>query len=238
MLPFKCLNGNGWILSKSRGRWIKLLNNEKYITQEYYELTPNEKNELSGQAMVTFSGYDAVSLRRLIHNEGEAGFMESEFDLAGNLSISNLKFLNVDSLQLPLRITFDITFRHMLKDMDRMVFFKPLISIFGDYLNTWSQDKRMFPVDMGCPNTESLKCRIRLPDHYQTEELPKAIRISLPGNDADFIFSMECTGNSLVIDLSLNVSKVFFDTEEYQSLREFYTQVNRKCNEMIILRKN
>ncbi len=237
MLPFKCLNSQGWVLSSSGGRWIKLLTNERYTTQEYYDLALNEESELTGNAIVTFSGYDAVNLRRLVQNEGEEGFREAVIDRAGNLVISNLKFQNRDSLHLPLRITFDITFRHFLKSIDQMVFFRPLISIFGDYRISWIKDTRMFPVDMGCPATEKLNCRIRLPEHYQTEELPGTIKIGLPDNDASFIFGAVSTNNTLVISLELNVNKTFFDTEEYQSFREFYTQVNRKCNEMVILRE-
>jgi hypothetical protein len=236
MLPLKCLNGQGWLLSKARGRWVKLLNNEKYATQEYYDLTLTEKAELTGHAIVTFSGYDAVNLRRLIHNEGAAGFSKEEIAPAGNLTVSNLKFGNLDSLYLPLQVTFDITFRHTLKYLNNTVFFKPLISIFGDYVNPWIKAERIFPVDNGCPSSDNLNCRIRLPDNYKQEELPKNIKINMPDNDASFIFGTESVGNNLNIAFELNVSKIFFETEEYPAFREFYTRVNKKCNEMVILK--
>jgi transglutaminase-like putative cysteine protease len=235
MLPFKCLNGNGWILNKTQGRWIKLLHDEDFVTREYYDLMLNEQGELTGRAIVTFSGFDALNVRRLIQNEGETGFRENKMDLAGNLSVSNLKFLNTDSSHLPLQVTFNVTFRHILMNINEMVCFKPMISIFGDYLNPWIQEERMFPVDKGCPSTESLKCRIQLPRNYKPEELPKGIRISLPGDDATFIFNSKFTRDILEIDFDLTVSKSFFDTGEYPSFREFYSQVNRKCNEMILI---
>jgi len=238
MLPFKCLNIRGWVMSKTRGRWVNLLNQEKYATQEYYDLTLNEKNELTGHAIVTFSGYDAINLRRLIHNEGEAGFRAEKIAHAGNITISDLKFTDMDSLHLPLRITFDITIRHTLKKVNQEVFFKPQLWIFGNYINTWIKAERKLPVDQGCPSTERLNCRIRLPDHYLVEELPKTIRIRMPDNAADFLFGTETIGNTLVIACELNVNKAFFETQEYPALREFYTQVNKKCNEMVILKEN
>ncbi len=35
----------------------------------------------------------------------------------------------------------------------------------------------------------------------------------------------------------LDLRKTFFKTTEYSAVREFYTQVNKKCSEMIILKK-
>jgi hypothetical protein len=237
MLPFKCLNAQGWVLSKIHGRWVNLLNNEKYATQEYYDLVLNEKGELEGHATVAFTGYDAVNLRRLLHNEGEAGFMEKKITRAGNLLVSNVKFVDLDSLHLPLRITFDIAFSHTLRNVNRLVFFKPLISIFGDYINPWIKDERMFPIDHGCPSTEILNCRIQLPDHYDPEELPENIRIQMPDNDASFMFAASSLGNSLNIACELRIRKTFFGVEKYPAYQEFYTLINKKCNEMVILKE-
>lgn len=238
MLPFKCMNVRGWVMSKNKGRWINLLNQEKYSTQEYFDLTLTENNELSGQAIVIFSGYDALNMRQLIHNMGEAGFRSEKIPSTGSITISNLKFGDVDSLHLPLRITFDITIRHTLKAVNQKVFFKPQLWLFGSYINTWIKADRKLPVDHGCPSNERLNCRIRLPDHYLVEELPKTIRIKMAENAADFLFGTETIGNTLVIASELNVNKAFFETKEYPDLREFYTQVNKKCNEMVILKEN
>jgi hypothetical protein len=54
MLPFKCLNIEGWVLNKNQGRWVSLLHNEKRVTQEYYELMLAENGDLTGHAIVTF----------------------------------------------------------------------------------------------------------------------------------------------------------------------------------------
>jgi hypothetical protein len=237
VLPIKCLNGQGWVLSINNGRWVKLLNREMYETNESYDLVLNEKKELAGQALITFSGYDAVNMRQLIHEEGESGFLQKEAELAGNTVVSNLKILNLDSLQLPLKVAFDITFRHMITEVNQILFFRPLISIFGNYMNTWVKDERLYPVDLACPSTEYLYYRIRLPEGYRLEEVPESTRIRMPENDASFSFGGEFNGNQLIVSCDLRVRKVFFSTDEYPLFREFYTRLNKKCNEMVIIEK-
>lgn len=236
MLPFKCLNIEGWVLSPTRGRWVKLLNEESYTTREHYDLKLNSNGEFEGHAVISFSGYDAVDLRRLLYNEGEEGFREEVFAEAGNLTISNMVFQHTDSLESPLRLTFNVKFRHLLQKADQMVFFRPMISLFGDYVNSWVKDERNFPIDRGCPTFDSLTCILHLPDNYLVEELPKSAKILLPNQEAKFELGNTYSNNVLTITSNLTVSKTRFETNEYQSFREFYTQVNKKCNEMIIMK--
>ncbi len=69
----------------------------------------------------------------MVHNEGIIGFSEEKIANSGDLTVSNLKFNALDSLKSPLRISFDIKFKHSMQTANQMLFFKPLISIFGKY---------------------------------------------------------------------------------------------------------
>jgi hypothetical protein len=236
-LPFKCLNGEGWILSPNRGRWVKLLNKEKRAIQEFYDLTLNESGELTGHGEVSFMGYDAQEIRRLMHNEGEIGFREEMIANSGDLTISNLKFYALDSLQHPLRVSFDIVFKHHIQIADQMLFFRPLNSLFGRFRNVWVKDERRFPIDIGCPLINNFNCIIHLPGTIKTDELPKTMRINMPENDAKFLFGISPVSDGISILAELDMRKTNFKTSEYSAVREFYTQVNKKCSEMILLKK-
>ncbi len=237
-LPFKCLNGEGWVLSPNRGRWVKLLNNEKRTIKEFYDLTLEESGELTGHGDVIFYGYEALEVRKLLHNEGEMGFREERIANSGDLSITNLKFYALDSLHSPVRISYDIKFKHSIQVAGQYLFFKPLISIFGGYRNVWIKDERKFPIDLGCPVRSNFICVMHLPSNIKTEELPKTIRINMPGNDAKFMFGISPANDGISILAEVELQKTKYSTTEYPTIREFYTQVNKKCSEMIILKKS
>jgi hypothetical protein len=118
-----------------------------------------------------------------------------------------------------------------------MYFFKPLISLFGRYRNVWVKDERSFPIDVGCPLTSIFNCVIHLPESIKTDELPKTMRINMPDNDAKFLFGINPIADGISIFTELDLRKTNFKTTEYSGVREFYTQVNKKCSEMIILKK-
>jgi hypothetical protein len=235
-LPFKCMNGEGWVLNPTRGRWVKLLNNEKKAIQEFYDLTLDEAGEIIGRGNVSFAGYDAIEIRKLLQTEGEVGFRDKKIANSGDLTLTNLKFYAVDSLDAPLRISFDLKFKHNILFANQYLFFRPLISLFGRYRNGWIKDERKFPIDLGCPVINNFECKIHLPATVEIEELPKTIRIHMPENEAGFLFGVTREEGGISIQAELDLRKTSFKTTEYIAVREFYTQVNKKCSEMILLK--
>lgn len=238
-LPFKCQNVDGWVLSKTRGRWVKLLTNEKYAVQEFYALTCKPDGDLVGKCEASFSGYDAVNYRRLIHNEGETGFRYKVMEKPGlNYTISNLVFESLDSLSKVLNVSFDIVIHNAFHSGTDMEFFNPMFSIFGDYNKTWVKEERKFAIDMGCPTRNNYTCIIEFPEGTGFSEIPGNIKLTLPNDEAAFQFITIQEGRQLSVKYDLKINKSRFETNVYPAFREFYTQVNRKINEMVILNTN
>ena len=60
----------------------------------------------------------------------------------------------------------------------------------------------------------------------------------MPGNDAKFLFGITPVYDGISIVAELDVRKTNFLPSEYPTVREFYTQVNKKCSEMILLKRS
>jgi hypothetical protein len=237
-LPFKCMNGNGWVLNPHNSRWIPLLSQERFAINEAYDLILDENKKLSGKASIKFDGFDASKMRRLISEEGVAGFIDQISSKEQVESVKNVRFLTLDSLQLPLEVHFDVEFTHLIENARDLEFFKPVISLYGSFMNTWIGERRLFPVDMGCGLTNNYYCKIRIPENLHVEDIPPVIRIRMPENDGIFTFSGGIDDNNIVIVSDLKIKKIFYDTGDYDSLREFFVQINQKCRELVILHKS
>jgi hypothetical protein len=235
MLPFKCLNGQGWVLNLLNGRWINLLNEEKFITQENYDLTMDQNGVLKGKADIRFYGYNALEQRRLLKNEGLKSFNETDNFQNGHIEATNFKFEDIDSLNLPVHVTFDVTFKHLVQSTGKFSFFNPFINLFCDFVNPWVKDDRSFPIDKGCPTLDNFNCKIHFPAGFEIKEMPKPGRVIMLGDAARFISGASFSENTLIVTGSINVTKTWFETTEYPIFREFYTQVNKKCHEMILM---
>jgi hypothetical protein len=238
MLPFRCMNKEGWVLNNTRGRWIPLLNQENYSTNESLHLKMSPDGKLTGEYAVFLDGYNGLEARKLLHNGGEFGFREEKVQSFGNFRVSDLKIFAVDSLQSPLRFTFHVEMDRVSQNMDLMLFFKPIFSLFGNYDNSWTKENRVFPVDLGCPNHDIYTCTIDLPDDLTVEELPKNLLINLQKEAGRLNFEANLQGSQLVIRQERLINKTFFKPEEYPDFRAFNMQVSRIANEMIVLKKN
>lgn len=235
MLPFRCLNREGWLLHATRGRWIPLLQEEKRSLAEAYDLTIDDNGRISGRATITLDGYTALEYRRFIQNQSESGIREEKIATAGNLKITDMRAKNLAEINEPLILTFSLEMDHRLQSGHDFYFFQPLANLFGSLDNSWIKDERTFPIDFGCPVYSEISCIYHLPESIQLGDLPQNLKLGLPNDEALFIYRISHAGDDLTVSGELSLVKTWFDPEQYPALREFYTQVIKKTNEMVIL---
>jgi hypothetical protein len=53
-----------------------------------------------------------------------------------------------------------------------------------------------------------------------------------------FEYLIQKSESSLQLRIHLKLNKTFFDVEEYQTLRDFFSNIEKKENEKIILKKS
>lgn len=232
MLPFKCLNDKGWVLSKSHGRWIALRNEEKYGISVFYDLKIRNDNTVQGKAYLTWTGYEAVDIRSRLKTEDQAGL--PALLRAEGFRILRLDFENVDSLHLPLRAGLVIESEGRLPSLGEGCCIKPLISIYKPFDLMWITEERLTPMDFGCPRTLSVKGRIQLPDGLTASELPEPMQIRIPGKNISFVSGTGKTTDQISFTAELNLGEPTLSADEYPFLKAFLLQVNTKFNELVV----
>ncbi|MBN1791556.1 MAG: DUF3858 domain-containing protein, partial [Bacteroidales bacterium] len=221
--------------SEKNGKWIKLLSHEKNHMREFYDLTLDENGTIKGLATITLDGYDAAEFRRLIYNQSEEGIRQEKLSSFGNMKFSSITTQNLLDINKPLVLTFTLELDHLVHSGREFSYFRPVYNLFGSLENNWIKEERIYPIDLGCPEFSNLTCVYHLPESYKISELPKSVRLVLPNEDASFTYKISSAGNMLSVDGELNLSKTWIEPREYPSFREFFTQIVKKTNEMVIL---
>lgn len=235
MLPFKCLNQQGRLISADYTTWVPLLNREMIKNTSSAEFMLSESGAISGRLDLKHEGYAAVSNRTRFNTSGQDKYLEEVYgDKGWAINEYSIDDAEVVSNELHEHITIEIPEAVTLAG-DRM-YFQPLL-IHAENENPFKLENRAFPVDFGCPVETFSMVKIQLPEGYEAEELPEPMVLSLPEKSGTFRYSVSRMDNELIIVNMLKISKPLYVPEEYLALKKFYELVVAKHAEQVVLKK-
>lgn len=235
MLPERCLNGNGFVVSKSGFQWTKLQSSSRSRTVVVVDLPSVSAEELKGKLQIDRTGYGALKARKKYQASGEAQYVKDFID-NNSWEFTKSGFENVKEIQQTLKESHDIIIKDHVSSAGDILYISPFI-LFRESENPFKLEKREYPVDFGSAFDVIYTFKIAIPDTHAPEEIPVSKAFMLPSNAGKYFYSSTVTGSTITITSSLSISKSLFTQEEYPNLREFYNQVVAKQAEQIVLKK-
>lgn len=236
LLPFDCLNNKGRLISEYEAKFVDLKNNEKQTSSHNLNLSIEKDGGIKGTLENRYSAYSALNRRKQIKLESEEGYIDAMRLLSSNLSLTDYEIDNVNEIYSDLieKCKADISIEVQIARNE--ILFNPFISTSASENPFISTDRR-FPVDFGCPISESYTVSLKIPEGYIVTEKPADILFNLGQTDGKFELSCRLEGNKILLTTVLNINKTVFQPSEYPVLRNFYTRVLQKQAELIVLKK-
>lgn len=235
ILPERCLNGSGFIVSKNGYRWINLYPNFKSKSNTNLDLVISEDGVLKGKIIISSDGYDAQRVRNNYASKGEAGYLKSLTDTYA-WQLQKSQFENINSVSNAVKETHEVVLENHVQSSGGIIYLNPILRDRIEE-NPFKLEKREYPVDFKSPFERLITGKISLPEGYTMDELPKPKVVSLPNNSGRYMYSLTPIGNAISVTSLLVINKSLFTQEEYETLREFYNQVVAKQAEQIVIKK-
>jgi hypothetical protein len=235
VLPSRCLNGQGLIVSKVNRGWISLESKTKAKTVVSADLRLSPEGSLKGKVHYNYYGYDAASTRRVYYREGEQKYFQAvSANKTWEIESSSIK--NTTDVLLPVIESHEIVIPSHASVSGSQIYINPFITPILDE-NPFKNDNREYPVDYGNLIEETRMVKLVIPEGYAPEEVPPNKVLALPENGGRFLYSVNVTGNVLTFTTTLQINKSLFVQTEYPILKEFYNQMLAKQNEQLVLKK-
>jgi len=237
ILPFRCINGQGRIITKNGSDWIDLNCKMpfKHITSS--KLTLNDDGELIGQISDLHQGYAALRTRK--HFESKT-IDELKISLEENnqgLSLEEFEIINQDDIEKTLQTKSEVEITDKVEDAGDLIYLNPML-YEQTKKNPFTLKERKYPVDYGHAYDEIYTIEINLPEGCSLESKPENIRMALPNKAGSYIYSIQVMNGKINLMSRLKITKPMFSFDEYPSLKEFYKLVVAKQAEMIVLKRN
>lgn len=235
ILPERCLNGQGYVISKENAGWTKVSANFKSRTVANATLAMNLEGVLDGKVNFTRDGYDAQEMRIKYLARGENEYLKT---LAGEnkWEFKKSDFENVKNISEPLKESHEITIAEGVQNAGGIIYLNPILTNRLEE-NPFKSEHREYPVDFGSASEELFMAKINLPEGLTVDELPKPKVFTLPGGAGKYVYNVAVIGNTLSVTSQFVINKSLFVQTEYETLREFYNQVVAKQAEQVVLKK-
>ena len=235
IIPERCLNGNGLLISKTGYRWIKLMTPIRTKAFLSADLICEPDGMIKGQVSLDRTGYSACTGRKSYFSKPENDYVK-EFVGSHPWEIRRSEFKNTKELNESFKEIYEMVINDHATVAGETIYLNPFITM-REIENPFKIESREYPVDFGSPYEKLYLSKIAVPAGYVVDELPKAQIFLLPENAAKYAFSATVSGQVISITSHFQINKSLFLQEEYPHLREFYSRVVAKQAEQIVLKK-
>jgi len=108
MIPQRCLNNKGVVVSPGNVRWVTLLGSEKNNDLLYADLKIDSTGNLSGKFVASKSGYSAVMSREEYFSSGEQPYTKELKQKMKSWEIGEIKYENMSNPDQVLKIVYPV----------------------------------------------------------------------------------------------------------------------------------
>ena len=234
-LPAECYNGFGRTINNDKPFVVPLFADSllENKTTTIFIFNSEDGKKLEGTFVSDLGFYESMDLREEITNNNTTDFfkkIKSSFTYDVNLSETRIDSLNIPDEIAEVAYNFDFNFT------DDIVYYNPL---HGEAYKTnpFVSLTRNYPVEMPYKTKETINLTMEIPKGYKIDELPKSAKVSLNGSDGMFEYLIRADATTISMRCTIDIKKADFETEDYDSLREFYSYIVKKQSEMIVFKK-
>ena len=237
LLPERCLNEQGRIISEEYTNWIPLKapsNSYRMLMAEY---VLSEDDQLVGKVQQLSRNYAAYQLKsRLFNDDDYKKYQASLENGFVGMNIQAYQVENLDDLSAGIKEVFDLQLSNVFSRAGNLIYFNPMLHERLEK-NPFSLEERKYPVDYGYPMDRSYMLNFEIPEGYELDDAPENIRLALPENAGIFTYQVTVLGNKLQVMSRIQINQTLFVFSDYKLLKEFYNIVVNKHSEQIVLKK-
>lgn len=235
MLPARCFNHKGFLMTKEQYGWISVEPKKYDKISVEAALALTEAGEVEGEVSLVSSEYAAYKARQKFES-GEAGE-----EVHGALKSAGWKAVllereNLEDIEKTLIEKYKLKVdQHAIVTKD-LIYFNPHIFLRVEE-NPFKLSERLYPVDFEVLEEKTVVTKITIPEGFSVEELPENAAFVLPGNAVKFISSISQSGNQIMVMSRVQINKTLFQPFEYLELKEIYDQIVAKQSENVVLKR-
>ena len=238
LLPTDVLSTRGFVVDERAPRWVTLDATGRAVEQVAVEAALAEDGTFTGTLQASNAGYSALDRRHAFRSMPEpTAFARTAYlgDL-DDVTISSAEVMRADDVEAAFKTTAAFTAPGYAQTAGDFLYLNPVVlGRVGE--NPLRPATRTFPIDFAHPRQHIYTLRLRLPEGYTVEEVPRDIRLPLPLQGGHYLRAITHDGEMLTVQSQLLFSRAVFPPDVYRDLRAFYARLVASEADQIVLRR-
>lgn len=234
-LPRPCLNGQGYVALDNKYQWVTLTDMPKSRNLISMDLEITEEGDVKGKGTFSKTGYYAGEAREQIAKKGKSTYLNKllegrQVKLADSVMEGQAKPGEM------LKETYSVVLAEYGQKTGDVIYIDPIV-FNRETSNPFIAPTRSYPINFEYPREKVYTLKLKIPEGYGVDDLPKPKLSVLPDNAGKFVFSVTESNGIINIMSQININRAIFSQDEYTSLREFFNIITAKHSESIVLKK-
>lgn len=237
MLYPSSLNYEGMVVDGDKWRQIGIDAQLGSASQTVAIANLSEDGSVDLQLQMRYSGYEAIAQRILLRNgEKDTYYRETLLGNNPDIEIISADTQNLDQPEETLQNRLELKSENFAMISGDMMYVNPFM-VTQTSRNPFSNRQRNFPVEFlyGLENMYSIT--LQIPEGFEVDYIPESRTLQLSDNTA-FLLQIEQMGNIIQLSTRLIRNDVFFEAEDYEKNRAFYSDIVAINEEQIILSRS
>ncbi len=235
MLPFRCLNGKGRLITENSTKPVNLKANAGYDENAFTKITI-EEDGLHLDITSRLNDYAAYNFRNRYYSQENKNDYVKEIEENNHIEVDDISFTGLDSLHKSISLKIKASSNSNFTNAGSRIYLNPIVYNRLEE-NPFKLDQRKYPVDYGYTHQYLLRYHIDIPKGYQLETLPKQAMVKMQGNKALYTYSVREVPDGIEITNLISINKDIFLEDEYSELKAFYNNIIDKQSEQIVLKQ-
>jgi hypothetical protein len=234
ILPPKCINDKGRVISETNSSWINIDPAEKYNYIAFGDFKISEQ-KITGTLASKRTGFASYNFRKKFKkfNNKDEYIVEFESDHP-NFKIQDHKIENIDTISKPVKEEFTNLSIESIENMGDLIYFNPII-LDRINENPFKMEERNYPINYNYLYNQKYIFNYVIPEGYIVDETPKSALLELPEGFLKYKYLITTSGNTIQVTVEFEINKRLFLPNDYENLKNFYNKIIEK--EQVVLKK-
>ena len=234
IIPVDCLVDNALCIYDKNFNWIDLTKTGNNTERTSLLVFFDEEGVLTGKKSEVRLGECIASFKQNYEKSKDEAEYIKKIETGNDISITDYK---IDEKPASLAETYDFTSNTIRTDGENLITLSPLL-FKTLHSNPFKHEERKLPVEFNYPEDDRINVNITIPNGYVLDEAPKSVRFTY-GDDnlIEFSYLVQVSESNVQIAYRFKLDTCIIPADDYAGLRDFFSKVYAKCQEVLVFKK-